>query len=393
VSTAPGARPEDQQDCLVDRLLALVAAAEAKQWSRHRLDQAVSRWSREVATPSDVLTLVAVARRRRGAAPDDELLDQVLHAGVTAVAQRLVREALTDSLTGLATRARLEEEAQRLIAVAARTRSPLTAVMIDVDGLKRINDEQGHHAGDEAIAEVGRAVREHTRKSDRAFRWGGDEFVVFMPGTTADQARVVVDRVQRSCRTAITAGVAAHSGTARDTDLAGWLKRADAAMYQRRETARAQHPPVQADRVRRPARHGRRPGLTGAALAVLVATVASGAGWVGATQVVPTLGTGQAQPEASPTTQPSLAPQPARQVVPTGRPTAVPVEQPRPTTTVVVVERETVQLPTSPTPLPEVPQVVPTSLPTAGPSVLPTEPPSVVGGLLDAVGHLLDGLG
>jgi len=395
VIAAPSELPVHQQDRLLDLLLAILLVAEAKDWSRHRVDLAVGRWSREVAAPTDVITLVGAARGRDEAVSPRRaaLLDQALHAGVAAVAERLVQEALTDSLTGLATRARLEEEVQRLVAAAARTGSPLTAVMVDIDGLKRINDEQGHHAGDEAIAEVGRAIREHIRQGDRAFRFGGDEFVVFLPGTTAEQARTVMQRVQRSCRTATSTGIAVHSGAAWDTDLTSWLQRADAEMYAAREAARAQQPRERDDASAVSRRHTR-PSLAGAALVVLASTVASGVGWVGAAQVARTSGADEAplQQPARPipaADSPSPVPSTVPSTVPRVRPSAEPAGEPLPSTAPVVVEREAVQVPVAPPqPLRVSP---PIGVPTAVPSALPVaEGPS--GTRLDDVREeLLDG--
>ncbi|MDP9182496.1 MAG: GGDEF domain-containing protein [Actinomycetota bacterium] len=206
------------------------------------LEVAIGRWSRDVATPCDVLRAVAALRADLPGPPSprrEQVLHQVELLGVTAVAQRQVREALTDPLTGLASRARLEDEVQHLIAVSTRHDSPLTAVMLDVDGLKQINDELGHSAGDAAIAEVGRAITTHLRKADRAFRWGGDEFMLFLPDTTAQAARLVVERIQSTCATPTSYGVASHSGFAADIDVESWLSRADTELYSQKARTHA----------------------------------------------------------------------------------------------------------------------------------------------------------
>jgi diguanylate cyclase (GGDEF)-like protein len=302
----------DRRRELVDELCAIVAAAERRGGPVHRVDQAVTRWCEAVPGPTDVLTLAADAwaRLQDGSAQSsslrEEILERVERVGVAAVAQRLVREALTDPLTGLATRARLEDEVQHMLAVAARGSAPLTAVMIDVDGLKRINDEQGHQAGDDAIAEVGRAIREHARRSDRAFRWGGDEFVVFLPSTTTEEAWDVVARIQQSCSVATSAGVATHSGSARDTDIGAWLNRADAEMYRRRGQQR------QAEQKRSWAPW---PRLAGTAVLAVATVASSTVGWLGATSAAQTYGVAETAPQVqvtpraaatTPTTTPAM---------------------------------------------------------------------------------------
>jgi diguanylate cyclase (GGDEF)-like protein len=110
--------------------------------------------------------------------------------------QTALRElAQTDALTGLANlrafRARLEEEVKR----ARRYRTPITCVMADLDQLKPINDELGHAAGDRAIAAVAAVIREELRETDFGARYGGDEFVVLLPHTAAEEGRIFAERV------------------------------------------------------------------------------------------------------------------------------------------------------------------------------------------------------
>ncbi|ABS26459.1 response regulator receiver modulated diguanylate cyclase [Anaeromyxobacter sp. Fw109-5] len=103
--------------------------------------------------------------------------------------------AQTDALTGLANlrafRARVEEEVKR----ARRYHTPLTCVMADMDQLKPINDELGHAAGDRAIAAVAAVIREELRETDFGARYGGDEFVILLPHTAAEEGRVFAERV------------------------------------------------------------------------------------------------------------------------------------------------------------------------------------------------------
>ncbi len=398
---------------LVDALCVIVTTPELAVPSP-RLDRAVERWSRGVPAPADVLGLVADVRlHTRGdrSRRHVEVLHRAEVVGVAAIARRQVHDALTDALTGLATRARLEDEAQHLIAVAARTGSPLTAVMLDVDGLKQINDAEGHAAGDAAIAEVGRAVRSHLRRTDRAFRYGGDEFVVLLPGTTAEGARALVQRIQGGCSVRVSAGVAAHSGFPLDTDVAAWLSKADTALYDgrtahRRTTASCSSPSQ------------RLPGAAGtAAAALLFVAIASGAGLLGAPALQALAG--RDAPHGTPASPAAAAPAGASAPVPpithqVLEPSRAPVRGP----VVVAPVRRTIvvgspapvvaaPLPTPlvtavPTPLPTLPAPTTVGRPTVvpvvvvpvvapAPSVAPT-PPGLVGGLLHGVGGLLHGL-
>lgn len=113
-----------------------------------------------------------------------------------ARSQTALRElAQTDPLTGLANlrafRARLDDELKR----ARRYGTPLTAVMADMDNLKPINDDLGHAAGDRAIAAVAAVIRAELRETDFGARYGGDEFVILLPHTTADEGRVLAERI------------------------------------------------------------------------------------------------------------------------------------------------------------------------------------------------------
>jgi diguanylate cyclase (GGDEF)-like protein len=110
---------------------------------------------------------------------------------------RLERMARADALTGLGNYRflveRLGEESRR----AARYGLPLALAMIDVDGLKRLNDTRGHAAGNTVLERVGRVLRAEVRESDAAARYGGDEFVVLLPHTTMEEAARFAERVRR----------------------------------------------------------------------------------------------------------------------------------------------------------------------------------------------------
>ena len=122
--------------------------------------------------------------------------------------ERLRHMAEHDPLTGLFNRRRFEQELDRQISHARRYGIRAALLMIDVDGLKAINDSGGHKAGDAALAEVGRALTGRLRQSDIVARFGGDEFAVLLPHTTGAAAA----HVARALAELVRAGVATSAG-------------------------------------------------------------------------------------------------------------------------------------------------------------------------------------
>ena len=101
-----------------------------------------------------------------------------------------------DPLTSLMNGRAFQEEAARMLSVARRRKRPITVAYIDLDGFKAVNDTQGHHAGDELLRTVAAAIRGCIRSSDLGARVGGDEFVLLLPETGPDEARVALDRLR-----------------------------------------------------------------------------------------------------------------------------------------------------------------------------------------------------
>jgi diguanylate cyclase (GGDEF)-like protein len=150
-------------------------------------------------------------------------------------------DALLDSLTGLGNHRAFQEEFDRQLDAVRRYGHQVALLLIDLDDFKTINDAAGHAVGDKALLEVSRLLRGGLRRSDRAFRVGGDEFAVLMPGTGGDEANIVARRILSSCLEprrgsgfergfSFSAGISAAPamGTNR-SDLYAW---ADDALYQ-----------------------------------------------------------------------------------------------------------------------------------------------------------------
>ena len=165
--------------------------------------------------------------------------------------QTALRElAQTDPLTGLANlrafRARLDDEVKR----ARRYGTPLTAVMADMDHLKPVNDTLGHAAGDRAIAAVAAVIRTELRETDFGARYGGDEFVLLLPHTTADEGRVLAERIcsrlkettleisGRHIPIGASFGVACLPDDSPETAADALVRAADAALYRAKRAGR-----------------------------------------------------------------------------------------------------------------------------------------------------------
>ena len=126
-----------------------------------------------------------------------ELLD--ITAELRAARDALETEATRDSLTGLWNRRSIFELLKRDMARAQREGKPLTAVMIDIDNFKRINDRIGHLAGDEALTEVTRRVASTLRTADILGRIGGEEFLIILYPADEQTAIEVMERARRTC--------------------------------------------------------------------------------------------------------------------------------------------------------------------------------------------------
>ena len=168
------------------------------------------------------------------------MVDRVFNAGdmlfVAAVADQVAialdrarqfaSEARTDHLTGLANRREFERVMEREVALAERHGRRLSLMMIDLDNLKRINDRQGHRAGDGALRLVAQQLQRVVRASDVCARVGGDEFAVAMPETEVDRARDVATRLRRAVQ---HVGLSARSPEAVEVSIgiASWHKGQD----------------------------------------------------------------------------------------------------------------------------------------------------------------------
>ena len=112
--------------------------------------------------------------------------------------QIVERQALVDGLTGVANRRQCEDSLTAEIARAGRLGTPLTLVLADLDDFKSINDAHGHAVGDDVLREFAAVLRATVRDSDLAGRWGGEEFLLLLPGTDGEGGAQLADRVRRA---------------------------------------------------------------------------------------------------------------------------------------------------------------------------------------------------
>jgi diguanylate cyclase (GGDEF)-like protein len=152
---------------------------------------------------------------------------------------RLAARATTDVLTQLSNRRHYESRLAEEVARASRYGTPLSLLLLDVDGLKKINDQGGHVAGDTALRAVGEGLRKTCRRSDTPARTGGDEFAVIAPMTRASEALELANRI-RAGLARIPGAPTVSIGVA-DTETAGpagMQAAADRALYAAKSSGR-----------------------------------------------------------------------------------------------------------------------------------------------------------
>jgi diguanylate cyclase (GGDEF)-like protein/PAS domain S-box-containing protein len=154
--------------------------------------------------------------------------------------ETLRNQAIRDGLTGLFNRRYLEETLDRELSRSKRQGSPLAVIMLDLDHFKEYNDTYGHHAGDELLMALGELIQEQNRGEDIACRYGGEEFLLIMPGAPLEAALNRAEELNRSVKNlhtrntslkpiTISAGVAIfpdHGGAGMEV-----IQAADAALY------------------------------------------------------------------------------------------------------------------------------------------------------------------
>jgi diguanylate cyclase (GGDEF)-like protein len=168
---------------------------------------------------------------------------------LSEVNARLLKMAQTDVLTGLDNRRYLEERLEEMFGHSRRLKEPLAVVMCDLDRFKSVNDTYGHQVGDVVLKQFARILKKEAREIDRVGRYGGEEFMLLLPGTVLDAAVTFAERVRKAVEAhtftfdggtlqrTMSCGVAAWPHPRID-DCDTLVKAADDALYVAKETGR-----------------------------------------------------------------------------------------------------------------------------------------------------------
>ena len=169
---------------------------------------------------------------------------------ITRLVADLQRLSRHDGLTGLLNRRALEEALTAQLQRGRRAAEAFCVMMVDVDHFKRINDRHGHAVGDAALKQLAALMRRQVREVDRVGRFGGEEFLVLLPGLELPAARAVAERLRESVAAtplahadaaitlSVSIGIAQSAGA--HEDVSRLLVRADAALYQAKQGGRDQ---------------------------------------------------------------------------------------------------------------------------------------------------------
>lgn len=209
--------------------------------------------ARVVYDPAEVLAPLEAGINEMAekiATAQHDLQDKIAAATAELRQQKEAAEALArvDMLTGLANRRAFDEAAQHEIQRAIRYGTPLALVLVDLDFFKVINDTHGHHVGDQVLVNFARILTASVRGVDLAGRWGGEEFIILMPGAELGEAVLVAERMRLTVAGAptkvdgATCGYTASFGvaefSARAPTLDALLGRADTALYRAKDKGR-----------------------------------------------------------------------------------------------------------------------------------------------------------
>jgi two-component system, cell cycle response regulator len=165
-----------------------------------------------------------------------------------AYQSRIVQMIHVDELTGLFTKRSLFRALETELTRAQRYHHPIAVLMMDLDHFKQVNDTYGHLVGSFCLSEVGRLIRESTRETDVSGRYGGEEFVTFLPETDVEAGRIVAERI----RVAMECHAFRHNdvtfGVRISIGIAGWpadgndveslVHAADTALYRAKNSGR-----------------------------------------------------------------------------------------------------------------------------------------------------------
>jgi len=229
-------------------------------WAKGPLNRSITQTHESLLVPvvaeDNIVALMRMERSSKPSFSTDELRFLEAVANQTALALEkakliafLENLSITDELTGIANRRhfewRLAEEVER----ARRYQYPLSALMLDLDHFKRVNDTYGHQIGDIVLQQIAQRLKRVLRRTDFLARYGGEEFVVLAPQTPADRALILAERLRQviaespisvspdlQLRITISIGVAVFPEHAQNGNEL--VRAADEALYKAKQTGR-----------------------------------------------------------------------------------------------------------------------------------------------------------
>ncbi len=169
-------------------------------------------------------------------------------AQIEQLQSELREQALRDPLTRLFNRRYLSETMERELKLAKREKKPVSVIVMDIDRFKKINDKHGHCVGDKFLTEISKLLQSHARGSDIICRYGGEEFLIVMPGANARAARKRAEQLRAQCeamrishngkdlKVTLSFGVAAYP--AHGTEGEEIVIKADKALYRSKRSGR-----------------------------------------------------------------------------------------------------------------------------------------------------------
>ncbi len=163
---------------------------------------------------------------------------------LTHINETLKNIAYTDLLTNLKTRRYFFEMVRKEVSRINRYNHKLSLLLIDVDHFKQINDNYGHLTGDAVLKKIGALLQSNIRKADSAIRWGGEEFVLFLPEIGLENACFLADRLREmiyTCDFEIDRNVSVSIGVSEygaEETVDSWIMKADRALYRAKRNGR-----------------------------------------------------------------------------------------------------------------------------------------------------------
>ena len=245
---AIGVRKDDPVLCdIMDKAIVALGPGEGQRlynkWAAVTYKQGVNVWLVLWSAVGAVAVLTVIMwRNRRLAQLHRDLLRA--HQELEEQSQELKRLSITDPLTGLYNRLKIEDSFKYEFRRLQRYGDVLAIILLDIDHFKNVNDTFGHQAGDQVLCGIADVLRHRVRKSDMLGRWGGEEFIIILPETGLEEAVDLAEELRMEIHRVAFDGIPPQSAsfgvtTAKSSDnKTGAFQRVDRALYQAKENGR-----------------------------------------------------------------------------------------------------------------------------------------------------------